>query len=110
MKVLVTGHQGYIGSVMIRVLAEAGQDVTVLDSHLYEGCTFGEPELKIPSVRMDVRDVQPADLKGFDAVVHLAALSNDPLGCLNERCTLDINHKASVQIAQAAKTAGVSRF
>src|SRR5262245_2431085 len=110
MRVLVTGHHGYIGSVMVGVLGAAGHDVVGLDSFLYEGCTFGSEPPEVPSLRRDVRDVRAADLRGFDAVVHLAALSNDPLGFLDERCTLDINHAGSVSLARAAKAAGVERF
>jgi nucleoside-diphosphate-sugar epimerase len=110
MRVLVTGHNGYIGSVMVRVLAQAGHDVTGLDSYLYEGSTFGDDSIPVRSIRKDVRDVEPRDLAGFDAVIHLAALSNDPLGCLDEACTYDINHRGSVTLAQAAKDAGVPRY
>lgn len=110
MRVLVTGHDGYIGSVMVGVLTRAGHDVTGVDSYLYEGCRFGDEGVSVPSIRKDIRDIEPSDLRGFDAVVHLAALSNDPLGCLNEACTYDINHLGSVRLAQAAKDAGVPRY
>jgi len=110
MRVLLTGHHGYIGSVMAGVLTRGGLEVTGLDTFLYEGCTFGEEPSPIPVIRKDIRDVTPSDLRGFDGVVHLAALSNDPLGCLNERCTYDINHLASVKLAESAKKAGVARF
>jgi len=110
MKVIVTGHQGYIGSVMTRVLEDAGHEVVGLDSGLYEGCDFGQDLHTIPAVRKDIRDVQAADLRGFDAVIHLAALSNDPLGCLDESTTYDINHLGSVHLARMAKAAGVPRF
>jgi nucleoside-diphosphate-sugar epimerase len=110
MRILVSGHHGYIGSVMVDVLASAGHAITGLDTFLYEGCTFGPDGQPVVAIRKDVRDVTPADLEGFDAVIHLAALSNDPLGCLNEQCTYDINHIGSVQLAQAAKAAGVPRF
>jgi nucleoside-diphosphate-sugar epimerase len=110
MKVLVSGHHGYIGSVMTRVLAQSGHEVTGLDTFLYEGCDFGLDDQSLPVIRRDIRDVSPADLRGFDAVVHLAALSNDPLGCLDESVTYDINHLGSVNLARAAKAAGVPRY
>jgi nucleoside-diphosphate-sugar epimerase len=112
MKVLVTGHQGYIGSVMVPILLAAGHDVTGLDSNLYERCTFsrGGRIADVPAIRKDVRDVTWRDLAGFDAVIHLAALSNDPLGNLNPDITYEINHQASVRIAREAKYAGVARF
>lgn len=112
MKVLVTGHQGYIGSVMVPTLINAGHQVSGYDVGLYQHCLFeeGGSVFHVPTIRKDVRDVSPRDLEGFDAVIHLAALSNDPLGNLNEELTYDINHRASVAMAKAAKTAGVSRF
>jgi nucleoside-diphosphate-sugar epimerase len=110
MKVLVTGHHGYIGSVMVRVLSRAGHDVAGLDTMLYDGSDFGDEGPAIPHLCKDVRDVCAADLRGFDAVIHLAALSNDPLGFLDESCTFDINHLGSVTLARAARAAGVSRF
>jgi nucleoside-diphosphate-sugar epimerase len=81
-----------------------------LDIGLYEGCGFGEAPESVPSMSKDIRDVTTQDLQGFEAVVHLAALSNDPLGCLNEQCTYDINHLGSVHLARMAKAAGVPRF
>lgn len=110
MRVLVTGHDGYIGTVLVPLLRAAGHEVVGLDSYLYEECTFGDPPPPVPSLRVDVRDVEEADLEGFDAVVHLAGLCNDPLGDLDPRCTLDINHLASVRLAEKAKRAGVERF
>jgi nucleoside-diphosphate-sugar epimerase len=110
MKVLMTGHMGYIGSVMAPFFRAAGHAVTGLDSYLFGGCTLGECPPEIPARRIDLRDVQRADLEGFDAVVHLAALSNDPLGDFNPESTYDINHRASVRLAQLAKAAGVPRF
>jgi nucleoside-diphosphate-sugar epimerase len=111
LRVLVTGHDGYIGVVLVPMLAAAGHDVVGLDSCLYEGCDFGDRVAPaVPAIRMDVRDVTAAELEGFDAVVHLAALSNDPVGDLNPECTYAVNHRASVSLAQAAKQAGVERF
>jgi nucleoside-diphosphate-sugar epimerase len=110
MKILITGHDGYIGAVMVEVLRRAGHDVTGLDTCLYQGCSFGPEPPSVPAMRTDIRDVAVADLSGFDAVIHLAALSNDPLGCLSEDCTLEINHRASVRLARMAKAAGVPRF
>jgi nucleoside-diphosphate-sugar epimerase len=110
MKVLLTGHKGYIGSVMAPLFRAAGHTVVGLDNYLFEGCTFGECPPEIPARRVDLRDVQRADLEGFDAVVHLAALSNDPLGNFNPECTYDINHLASVRLAELAREAGVPRF
>ena len=110
MKVLVTGHRGYIGTVMIPILLKEGFDVTGLDTDLYRFCTYGNDPVAIPKIDKDVRQVKKEDLKGFDAIVHLAALSNDPLGNINPDLTYDINHKASVNIAEMAKEVGVKRF
>jgi nucleoside-diphosphate-sugar epimerase len=110
MKVLVTGHQGYIGCVMVPLLLEAGHDVVGLDTGLYEACSFGDRRHKVAGIRLDIRDVEPHHLDGFEAVVHLAALSNDPLGDLDPQLTYDINHGASVRLARAARRAGVERF
>ncbi|MBT9314447.1 NAD-dependent epimerase/dehydratase family protein [Leptothoe spongobia] len=110
MRVLVTGHQGYIGTVMTPLLLSAGHDVVGIDNNLYQGSTFGESVPTIPEFKKDVRDIQLSDLKGVDAVIHLAGLSNDPLGNLNPDLTYEINHLASVQLAKLAKQAGVERF
>ena len=110
MKVLVTGHRGYIGAVLVPLFLEAGHEVVGLDSDLYAGCDFGPAPLQVPSLSMDLRDVEARHCQGFDAVVHLAALSNDPLGNLNPELTYDINLHASVRLAAAAKAAGVPRF
>src|SRR5262245_48975460 len=110
MKILVTGHDGYIGSVLAPLFREAEHDVVGLDSFFYEGCDFGHaPEFE-PALRLDVRDVQPGMLEGFDAVVHLAALSNDPLGDLDPAWTYAINFEGTATLARAAKEAGVGRF
>jgi nucleoside-diphosphate-sugar epimerase len=110
MKVLVTGHNGYIGSVMVPMLRAAGHDVIGLDTYLFEDCTFGEDSSPVPGLRKDVRDVEIGDLMGLDAVIHLAALCNDPVGNLNPRSTFEINHIASVRLAKLAKEAGVPRY
>ena len=112
MRVLVTGHLGYIGTILTPMLVNAGHDVTGLDSDLYSRCTYvaGGKIHEVATIRKDVRDVEAADLAGFDAVLHLAALSNDPLGNLKPNLTDEINHQASVRIAALAKGAGVRRF
>ena len=110
MKVLLTGHNGFIGSVMGPMLRAAGHEVIGLDTYLFEKCTFGEPDPALPALRMDLRDVTAEHLRGFDAVIHLAALSNDPLGNVNAECTYAINYRASVKLAKTAKLAGVPRF
>ena len=110
MRVLVTGWDGYIGAAMLPLLQAAGHDVVGLDSRLFEGCDLGPYRPQAPALRCDLRDVVPAQLRGFDAVIHLAAISNDPLGNLNPDCTFDINHRASVRLALCAREAGVRRF
>jgi nucleoside-diphosphate-sugar epimerase len=110
MRVLVTGHRGYIGTVMVPMLMQAGHTVFGLDSDLFEQCTFQPGIFDVPQRRIDLRDVQTGDLEGFDAIIHLAALSNDPLSDLNPDITYDINHAASVRLARLAKEAGVPRF
>jgi nucleoside-diphosphate-sugar epimerase len=110
MRVLLTGNHGYIGAVLTPMLIEAGHDVVGLDNDLFSTCTYGQWTEIIPSIRKDVRDVELADLKGFDAVLHLAGLSNDPLGDLNPELTLDINYRASLRLAQLARQAGIQRF
>lgn len=110
MRVLLTGHRGYIGAVAGPLLLSAGHAVVGLDTDLFAGCDFGEAVEEIPEVRKDIRDLARTDLEGFDAVVHLAALSNDPLGNLNSGLTYDINHLASIRLAELAKEAGVGRF
>lgn len=112
MRVLVTGHLGYIGTILTPMLLRAGHEVVGLDSDLYERCTYGDPGAiaHVPVIRKDIRRVEREDLAGFDAVLHLAALSNDPLGNLNPELTMDINHRASVRLAELAKAVGVRRF
>lgn len=110
MRVLVTGHDGYIGTVLVPLFQAAGHEVVGLDSGLFSECVFGEPGEAPETITKDIRDVEVGDLDGFDAVVHLAAISNDPLGDLNPQCTFDINHLASTRLAECAKEAGVQRF
>jgi nucleoside-diphosphate-sugar epimerase len=110
LRTLVTGHNGYIGSVLVPMLERAGHDVVGLDSDLFAPCTFGQNGHEVPSLNADVRDVESEDLAGFDAVIHLAAVCNDPVGNLNPQTTYDINHLASVRVAEKAKEAGVERF
>ena len=110
MKVLVTGHHGYIGSVVAPMLQEAGHDVTGLDTFFYEGCDLLDDALDFPTLRMDLRDVTTDLLEGYDGIVHLAALSNDPLGELDEELTREINFRGTVELARKAKEAGVRRF
>jgi nucleoside-diphosphate-sugar epimerase len=110
MKVLVTGHAGYIGSVLVPMLLDAGHEVIGFDTDFFAGCDFNGGVASVPSIHKDLRDVTLGDLKGFDAVIHLAALSNDPLSDLNPESTYEINHRASVRFAESAKAAGVPRF
>jgi nucleoside-diphosphate-sugar epimerase len=111
MRVLLTGHDGYIGHVLLPMLLDRGHHVTGLDSFLYEDCGFATEEI-LPSavMRKDVREVGLHDLRGFDAVLHLAGISNDPLGDLQPATTYAINHEASVRLARLAKEAGVPRY
>jgi nucleoside-diphosphate-sugar epimerase len=106
----MTGHNGYIGSVMAPQLMAAGYEVMGLDTGYFSECSLVPDLRQVPAVRKDVRDLTAADLQGFDAVVHLAALSNDPIGNLNDSWTEEINFKASVKLAELAKAAGVDRF
>jgi nucleoside-diphosphate-sugar epimerase len=110
MKILLTGSRGYIGTVMAPLMVQAGHEVVGVDADFYRHATFGPWKESIRTMVRDVRSLGPKDLEGFDAVAHLAALSNDPLGDLNPQLTYDINHLASARLAAAAKEAGVSRF
>ena len=112
MRVLVTGHLGYIGTILTPMLVQAGHEVVGLDSDLYSRCTYsaGGQISDVTTIRKDVRDTVVEDFVGFDGVLHLAALSNDPLGNLKPGLTDEINHRASVRIAKLAKEAGVRRF
>ena len=110
MKVLVTGHLGYIGTILCPLLVAEGHDVVGLDSDLYERSTFGEPPQFVTTIKKDIRDVEVEELEGYDAIIHLAGLSNDPLGDMDPDLTFEINHHASVRLAELAKAAGVERF
>jgi nucleoside-diphosphate-sugar epimerase len=110
MRVLVTGDKGYIGAVLVPMLRARGHEVVGLDSNLYKGCTIGPAPEPIESMEMDIRDVTPDRLTGFDAVCHLAAISNDPVGDLIAETTYAINFRGSVSLARAARAAGVPRF
>lgn len=110
MHILLTGHLGYIGAVMAPFLERAGHQVTGLDTGYFADCVMGDPLPVIPELRLDLRDVTPAHLEGVDAVVHLAALSNDPVGNLEPEQTYDINHRASLHLARCAEAAGVGRY
>jgi nucleoside-diphosphate-sugar epimerase len=109
-RILVTGHNGYIGTVLVPMLVGTGHEVAGLDSDLYERCTFGNGFARIEAIRKDIRDVGASDLAGFDAIVHLAGLSNDPLGQLNPAITHEINHMATMKLARLAKDKGIKRF
>lgn len=110
MRVLVTGHLGYIGTVLVPMLLRNGYDVVGMDSDMYRESTFGAGIAPVPNIEKDIRDADVSDFRGVDAVLHLAALSNDPLGNLNPELTYEINHRASVRVAELAKEAGVRRF
>jgi nucleoside-diphosphate-sugar epimerase len=110
MRVLLTGHTGYLGTVMAPVLTAAGHEVVGLDSGLFADCLLGPAPADPPGIDVDLRDVTLEHLTDLDAVIHLAALSNDPLGALAPELTYDINHRASVRLARLARDAGVARF
>ncbi|MGD9020223.1 MAG: SDR family oxidoreductase [Lysobacterales bacterium] len=110
MQVLVTGHLGYIGTCLVPRLLHAGFEVTGTDTDLYRRCTYGQLDERVPNLSRDIRDLSSSDLEGLEAVVHLAGLSNDPLGELNPRLTMEINHVATVNLAEMARAAGVRRF
>lgn len=109
-RVLVTGHHGYIGALLVPLLLKAGIEVLGVDSDFFSGRRFVGRVASVPSLRRDLRDLNTADLEDCSAVIHLAALSNDPLGDLDAELTYEINHRATVRLAGLAKAAGVRRF
>lgn len=110
MRVLVTGSMGYIGAMLVPMLLKDGDDVVGMDTDYFSRCTFTGALADVPTLKMDVRDASAAAVQGFDAIIHLGGLSNDPLGDYKPTLTEDINFKASVRLAQLAKQAGVQRF
>jgi nucleoside-diphosphate-sugar epimerase len=110
MRILVTGHNGYIGTLLVPKLLERGYDIMGIDSNLFQACVFGSKPTPVPSIQKDIRDISADDLSGYNALIHLAALSNDPLGELIPEITFEINYVASVRLAEAAKEAGINRF
>ena len=109
-KVLITGNLGYIGRVMSPLLRRAGYHVTGLDTGWFAGCTFGQEETPTPTIRKDLREIERDDLKGFDSIVHLAGMCNDPMGDLNPQVTMEVNYFASLRMAEIAREVGVRRF
>jgi nucleoside-diphosphate-sugar epimerase len=109
-RVLITGHKGYIGSVMAPAFVKAGYEVVGMDSGYFSACTLVPDTIDVPSVYKDIRDLCQTDLSGFNAVIHLAALSNDPIGNLDKGWTRQINYASTVRLAEYAKAAGVERF
>lgn len=110
MRILMTGHDGYIGAVMTPMLQAEGHEIVGLDTGYFEGCNFGAYEAPVSLINKDIRNIEISDLDGIDAVIHLAAISNDPLGNLNPGGTYHINHEASVHLAKLAREAGCSRY
>ena len=110
MRVFVTGHKGYIGVHLVDLLKQAGHYVTGCDLGLFEGCEWERPVPADRDLVKDVREVSTQDLDGHDCIMHLAAISNDPMGAINAKLTLEINRDASIRLAELAKQAGVGRY
>ena len=109
-RVLVTGHLGYVGTVLTPLLSAQGDEVFGCDCDLYRACSVAPMPPDVPTIKADFRDLEAADLRGFDTIVHLAGLSNDPLGDLDPELTRTINHRAAARLATRARVAGVGRF
>ena len=110
MRILVTGHKGYIGTVLVPLAQAAGHEVVGLDSDLYRNSTFGKPPAKVQEIIKDIRDVEKRDLEGIQGIIHLAGLSNDVLGDLDPKLTYEINYEASVRLAEMAREMGINRY
>ncbi|XPM58313.2 MAG: NAD-dependent epimerase/dehydratase family protein [Leptolyngbya sp. IPPAS B-1204] len=112
MRVIVTGHKGYIGTVLVPMLLDCGHEVLGIDSDLFADSTFGDGDgiVAVPELHKDIRDLTTSDLTGYDALIHLAGLSNDPMGDLNPMLTDAINHLATIRLAQLCKQVGIERF
>ena len=111
MRILVTGTDGYLGCLLAPSLVRRGHDVAGLDTGFYRtGWLYDGVDTTVATTHKDIRDIERADLEGFDAIVHMAELSNDPVGALSPTITYEINHQASVRLAKLAKEAGIERF
>ena len=110
MNLLITGSQGYIGTHLTSHLLNKGYKVVGLDSGFFKSCNIVPINENVETFEKDIRDLEIADLTGIDIVIHLAALSNDPIGELDSKLTFEINHEGAVRVAQLAKAAGVKRF
>jgi len=110
MKILVTGHRGYIGPHLVKLLKESGHHVTGVDIGYFEGCNWEPLPAADREINADFRSLTEKDLAGFDCVCHLAAISNDPMGDLDEKLTYDTNRDGSIELARRAKKAGVPRY
>jgi len=108
--ILVTGNRGYIGCILTKLLLDRGYTVKGFDTDYYKGCELKKLDTDIQQINKDIRKVSKADLNGIDAIIHLAALSNDPLGELNQKLTHDINYVATIRLATLAKEIGIKRF
>jgi nucleoside-diphosphate-sugar epimerase len=110
-KIIITGHSGYIGSLLVKLLKQSNYEILGIDTNYYgKDCEFFNPELEINELNKDIRLINEKDIEGAYAVCHLAAISNDPMGDINPELTLGINYRASLKLAETAKRAGVKKF